>query len=401
MAFSLLLVNADSEAPLTQWQQFFDGTRGFSVLQTENEGYAVTGKNALASLLIKMDSSGNLLWKKTYQIGGKETFLPYLIQTEDGGYALAGTWENKFALVRVDSEGKMKWNKTYEHSAVFNYLRAFIRTNDGGYALVGTYLNQPPSDGQTWFVKVDFLGNIQWNKTIGSLGDFVNSALQTSDGGYAIIGTIWASETLPATPKIIKTDPDGNIEWNKTYGGMGRDQFYYTESFSGITTDDGGYLLSGFAGESSNTWRAWLVKTDSQGNMMWNKTYGEIGSLANSVVQTRDRGYAYAGVVNRKDAWIVKTDEYGNMDWNLTFKGGSIETFSKSILQTNDGGYAIAGTKDDKIWFVKLTVISPPSPVIPTIEKIVIVILAVAIAITITVIIHRKFIRRKWIIGIS
>jgi hypothetical protein len=396
MTFSLPPVNAEPEAPLIQWQQFFDGTHGFSVLQTENESYVLTGKNSSSSLLIKTDSSGNLLWKKNFQLEGKETFLPYLLPTEDGGYVLAGTWENKYILVSVDSEGKMDWNKTYEHRAVLNHLRALIRTNDGGYALIGTYLNQPPSDGQTLFLKIDSLGNIQWNKTIGSVGDFVCTTLQTNDEGYAIIGTIWASETDPAIPKMIKTDPDGNIQWQKTYGGMGRGQFYYTESFSGITTEDGGYLISGFAGDSSSTWRAWLLKTDSQGNMMWNKTYGEIGCLANFVVQTQDRGYAYAGVVNRKDAWIVKTDEYGNMDWNLTFEGISIETFSHSILQTNDGGYAVVGTKDDKIWLFKLTPKPPNTPVIPiTLETIVIFLLIIAICITIIAILYGKFNSKK------
>ena len=393
---SLLFVNSGFESPPIQWEKFFDGSRGCSVLQNENGDYLVTGEKGLASVLIGTDSSGNLLWTKTFQIEGKETFLPYLIQTADGGYALAGTWENNYALVRVDSEGNIIWTKTYERNALFNYLRSVIQTNDGGYALVGTYLNNPPSDGQTWFVKVDALGNIQWNKTIGSIGDFVNSVLQTSDGGYSIIGTSWASETSPARPKIIKTDPDGIVQWNKTYGGIGKAKFYYTESFSGIITDDGGYLSAGFAGESSSSWMAWLVKTDPQGKMIWNQTYGEIGSLVNSVINTRDGGYSFVGVVNRQDAWIAKTDVYGNMDWNLTFKGSSIETFCKSIIQTNDGGYAIVGMRDGRIWLVKITTLSQHSPVLtPLLETIVIVILAITLGITIVVFILSKSIRRK------
>ncbi|MCW4031064.1 MAG: hypothetical protein NWE80_01730 [Candidatus Bathyarchaeota archaeon] len=383
LVFSLQIVKAVSEAPPIQWQQVFEGTGGCSVLQTEDEGFLVTGANASASLLLRTDSSGNLLWTKAYQIGGNEIFLPYLVQTEDGGYALAGTLENKFILVRVDSEGNILWNKTYEHSSLFNYLRSFIRTNDGGYALVGTYLYQPPSDGQTWFVKVDTSGRVQWNKTIGSIGDFVNSVLQTGDGGYAIIGTIWASETLPATPKIIKTDPEGNEEWSKTYGGVGKGKFFYTESFSGVVTKEGGYLIAGFAGESSSSWVAWLFRTDSKGNMIWNKTYGDVGSLANTIIKTRSGGYAFAGVVNKKDAWLVKTDAYGSMDWNLTFEGSSIETFCNCMLQTNDGGYALVGTKGDKIWFVKIAALSPLSTVI--LPLIIIVILAIAIGITVAV----------------
>ena len=116
---------------------------------------------------------------------------------------------------------------------------------------------------------------MQWNKTIvGPLGNFANSVLQTIDGGYAIICTSWVSDSLPSFFKIIKTDSDGNVQWNKTYGGAGK--FSNSESYSGIITIDGGYLLAGDTGHSGN---AWLVKTDSQGNMMWNKTYGEEGSV--------------------------------------------------------------------------------------------------------------------------
>ena len=151
VALSLPFAEANSEAPSTEWQQFFEGSRGCSVIQTSDGGYALTGANASVSLLIRTDSSGNLLWTKAYQIGEIETFLPYLVQIEDG-YALAGTLENKFVLVRVDSEGNVAWEKIYELSGVFSSLRSFIRTSDGGYALVGTYLNQPPSDGQTWWM---------------------------------------------------------------------------------------------------------------------------------------------------------------------------------------------------------------------------------------------------------
>jgi hypothetical protein len=389
MVCSLPIVEANSEAPSMKWQQLFEGSRGCSVFQTANEGYVVTGANISASLLIRTDSSGNLLWTKTYRIGGNETFLPYLVQTEEGGYALAGTINNSYAIIRVDPEGNVIWEKTYELSAKFHYLRSFIRTSDGGYALVGTYLNQPPSDGQTWFVKVDIAGNVQWNKTIGDAGDFVASALQTVDGGYVIIGTSWRSETLPAIPKIIKTDSEGIIKWSETYGGVGKSEFYYTESFSGIITEDAGYLIGGFAGQNSSSWMAWLLKTDSQGKMLWNVTYGDIGSLANSVLKTMNGGYAFAGVVNRTDAWVVKTDEYGIMDWNLTFSGSSIEAFCNSVFQTRDGGYAIVGTKEGKIWLAKLTGVSYSSPLLPSIIVVTIAILTI-LGYILRKIFHRK-----------
>ena len=396
---SIPSLKAVIEAPAIQWQRFFDGSLGFSVVQTVDGGYAVAGINASTSMLIKTDSFGNLSWVKTYQIGGKETNLPYLFQTADG-YALAGTWENMFALVKVDSEGNMQWNKTYEYEAPFISLRSFIQTTDGGYALTGTF--SPPQNishsiGQIWFVKTDASGNMEWNKTIvGPLGNFANSVLQTKDGGYTIIGTSWASDILPSFFQIIKTDSKGNVQWEKTFGGAGK--FYTAESDSGIITKDGGYLLAGVSVEEglADAWIAWLVKTDSQGNMMWNKTYGETGSWALSVVQTQDGGYAFAGILNGTDTWVAKTDEYGSLDWNLTFVGSSIvgssiEDFGKPIIQTNDEGYVLVGTKEDKIWLVKLATPSqpPPTPLSP-LEIIAVALVAIVIVMTISVIIFNR-----------
>jgi hypothetical protein len=391
-------IKAVSEAPSVQWQQFFDGSRGYSVLQTEDGGYTITGINASTSLLVGTDPVGNLLWVKAYQIGGNETNLPYLVQTKDGGYTLGGTWENRFALIKVDSEGNTQWIKTYEYPAPSSYLRSFIQTSDGGYALVGTF--SPPQNithviGQILFVKVDALGNMQWNKTVvGPLGNFANSVLQTIDGGYAIIGTSWASDFLPSTFEIIRTDSDGNVQWNKTYGGEGK--FFTAESESGIITKDGGYLLAGVSLEEgqTNAWLAWLVKTDSQGNMMWNKTYGEVGSWAFLVVQTQDGGYAFTGILNGKDAWVVKTDANGDVDWNLTFAGStfigsSVEDFGKCIIQTNDEGYALVGTKDGKIWLAKISPSTNPASIWFPTETVAIVAAAI-IAIVIAAIIVGK-----------
>jgi hypothetical protein len=397
MLSSSFLAKAASEAPTTLWQQFFNGSRGYSVLQTEDGGYAVTGTNASTTLLIRTDSFGNLSWVKAYQIGGNETNLPYLVQTKDGGFALAGTWKNRFALVKVDFEGNTQWKKTYEHDAPYNYLSSFIQTSDGGYALAGTF--SPPQNishsiGQIWFVKVDASGNMQWNKTIvGPLGNFANSVIQTIDGGYAIICTNWVSDSLPSFFKIIKTDSDGNEQWNKTYGGAG--EFFNSECYSGIITADRGYLLAGDTGYSGN---AWLVKIDAQGNEMWNKTYGEVGSVINSVIQTQEGGYAFTGtgVLNWADAWVIKTDVYGSMDWNLTIVGGSfvgnsIEDFGKPITQADDGGYALVGTKDGKIWLFKLAALSPPLSITQSLlEIIAIAIVAVIIGITVIMFVFRK-----------
>jgi hypothetical protein len=116
-----------------------------------------------------------------------------------------------------------------------------------------------------------------------------------------------------------------------------------------LQTNDGGYALAGY----TNSFGAgdkdfWLVKTDSVGNQLWNKTYGGLGDeVAYSVIQTNDGGYALAGYTNSfgagdKDFWLVKTDSVGNQLWNKTY-GGLGDEVAYSVIQTNDGGYILSG----------------------------------------------------------
>lgn len=137
------------------------------------------------------------------------------------------------------------------------------------------------------------------------------------------------------------------MQWNQVYGGTRDD-----DAHSVIQTSDGGYAIAGetnsFGAGGNN---AWLVKTDSSGNMQWNETYGGAGSdEAYSVVKTSDEGYAIAGGTTsfgatKGDFWLVKTDASGILQWNETY-GGVGGSTAQSITQTNDGGFALAGYVD-------------------------------------------------------
>jgi hypothetical protein len=355
-------VNVLAKVPDLEWEHFFDGVVGYSVLQNSDGGFAIAGISPPGTLLIRTDSAGNLLWSKSYELSGTNTTLPYLVQTQDGGYALAGTLNNEYVIVKVDSSGNIQWNKSYLYVEPYNSFRDFVQTIDGGYAFVGTF--SPPQNsshavGQIWFVKTDASGNMQWNKTIvGPQGDFANSIVQNGDGGYAIFCTSWESETSPSAYKIIKTDSNGDEQWNRTYGGSGK--FFTAESDAGIATKDGGYLLAGVSVDKGSDWLAWLVKTDSQGNIVWNQNYGGIGSWALAVTQSSDGGYCFAGLYPGNEVWLVKTDYVGGLVWNETFAGASIwgssiEDFGKPLIQTRDGGYVLVGSLNSQIWLAKIS----------------------------------------------
>ncbi len=254
-----------------------------------------------------------------------------------------------YTILKVDSAGTLQWNKTYAFDAPTNVLRSFIQTSDGGYALLGLYLpSSGQSGGQIWFAKTDASGSIVWNKTIiGPLDNSPNTLLQTDNGGYVIIDSSYELNPSQSAFRLIKTDSDGNIVLNATYGGEGA--YHDPECNSGILAADGGYLLAGFlAGRN-----AWIVKTDSQGVTAWNQTYGDNNSAVTHILQTQDGGYAFTGILDGQ-VWVAKTDSSGTVDWSTTLSGTTyyfgIESNYESLIQTSDGGYVVAGTKDSSMW---------------------------------------------------
>jgi len=324
-----------------------------AMVQTSDGGYAIAGcTNSFGTggdcWLVKTDASGNMEWNKTY--GGTESEGAIaLVQTSDGGYAIAGN-TNSFGaggydqyLVKTDALGNMQWNKTYGGGSD-DYAGAMVQTGDGGYALAGCTYSFGADDGDFYLAKTDAAGNMQWNKTYGGENNDVAPAMvQASDGGYALAGYTYSFGAGDCNQYLVKTDASGNIEWNQTYGGTDDD---WARAL--VQTRDGGYALAGDTWSFGPSRDFYLVKTDASGNMQWNKTYGGTSTdIAYSMVQTRDRGYAMTGYTNSfgagyDDFYLVKTDTSGNMAWNKTY-GGTESEGAIALVQTSDGGYELAG----------------------------------------------------------
>jgi hypothetical protein len=136
--------------------------------------------------------------------------------------------------------------------------------------------------------------------------------MQTGDGGYTLAGYTESFGAGIADFWLVKTDTNGTVQWDKTYGGTNRDV-----AFALVGTGDGGYALAGGTYSFGGYCDFWLVKTDSLGNMQWNKTYGGAGyDEAYALVQTGDGGYALAGYTESFGAdpracWLAKTDAFG------------------------------------------------------------------------------------------
>ncbi|MEP7171604.1 MAG: T9SS type A sorting domain-containing protein [Bacteroidota bacterium] len=276
-------------------------------------------------------------------------------QTKDGGYIIGG-----FSF--SDSNGN-KTQASWDSSSISN--------NRGDY----------------WIVKIDSFGNKQWDKTFGSTNaDWLFALQQTIDGGYIIGGysksgiggdktqVNWDSLNLTNDYWILKIDSLGNKQWDKDFGGTGDDRLYSLQQ-----TDDKGYILGGFSKSDSSgdktqntvdivssTYRGdyWIVKIDSLGIKQWDKDFGGTdGDWLFSMEQTADGGYilfgySYSGISGDKtqasqgglDYWIVKTDSLGNKQWDKDFGGHNPEeSIFGNVFQTSDEGYLLAGTSYSNI----------------------------------------------------
>ena len=333
-----------------------DDEQANSVIQTSDGGYALAGwtdsygNDYYNFWLVKIDGQGNQLWTQTYGASG-DNEASSLVQTSDGGYVLAGFTNStgagvySFWLVKTDSKGNMLWSKTYGGTGD-SEAYDMIKTNDGGFLLAG-YTTTPGIGGrQILLVKTDSNGNMIWNQTYGGAGNnMANSIIQTNDGGYAIAGSTDYSGAGGNDYFLVKVAADGSMKWSQTYGGIGDDYAY-----SIVQSSDGGYALAGYSYSFSNGYNNfWLVKTDSNGNTLWSQTYdGASDSEASSMIQTTDDGYAVTGTIlsNSGEAdWLVKTDTSGSVQWNQTY-AGSGDSDATSLIQTSDGGYAMAGYTD-------------------------------------------------------
>jgi hypothetical protein len=292
-------------------------------------------------------------WSKTFSGGGANSVQ----QTTDGGYILCGSTEppplsasgvSSIWLIKTDASGNKLWDKTFHgKDETFGWDRGFSvqQTTDGGYMIGGSTEYSGTSEADIWLIKTDANGNKTWDKTFGdSEGGFGCSVQQTTDGGYIICGTTKYHDYGDGATDIllIKTDADGNKLWDKAFGGGGKS---HDIGSSVQQTTDGGYIICG----STNLYRTdtgiWLIKTDANGNKMWDKTFKSGHEVyQSSAQQTTDGGYIICGGIycyrtSEMDIWLIKTDADGNRLWDRTFSGG----FGISAQQTTDGGYIVSG----------------------------------------------------------
>lgn len=301
------------------------------------------------------------LWTRTF--GGIELDIAKSVQqTTDGGYIVTGyVGSGDIWLIKTDANGNEEWNQTF--GGIYQDVgHAILQTTDGGYIIAGFTNSFGVGNSDVWLIKTDLNGNEMWNQTYGGIdGDIAFSVQQTIDGGYIVAGYTISYGAGEADIWLIKTNENGNEEWNYTFGG-----YEYDTCYSVQQTIDGGFIVAGKTNSyGSGLSDSWLIKTDANGNEEWNQTFGgNFDDGINSVQQTIDEGYIVTGFTGsfgagNFDFWVIKTDLNGNEMWNQTF-GGSSNDIANSIKQTTDGGFILCGVTDSygagssDFWLIKL-----------------------------------------------
>jgi len=345
----------DKEVPVT-WQRTLGETAdeyAGQAIQTRDGGYLIgassasLGAHGSVKCLLKLSTDGDLIWGKVLE-GSRGEGL-YVQQTDDDGYIVAGDCVSDgegadVFLAKTDANGDTIWRKTFGGTEGES-VRALQLTGDGGYILAGFSYSFGAGSGDVWLVRTDPDGEILWHKTFGGPAfDYASTLEVTEDGGFIMAGQTHSFGAGESDIYLVRADAAGNLLWQKTFGGE------KVEHASAVQqTVDGGFAVAGRthsfgAGESD----IYLLKTDTDGALLWEKVFGEERYEWVSAMQcTPDGGLILAGLTDSfgagvSDVYLVKTDADGTVLWDKTI-GGSHNERAGTALQTSDGGYLVAG----------------------------------------------------------
>jgi len=402
--FSFSYINAQS--PAITWQKNYGGSQSEGieeVKQTPDGGFifagasksGIDGNKTVPSRgdwdywVVGTDADGESIWQSVAGGTGVDQ-LGSMDITDDGGVVLGGhsnsmssgdkSEDSKgmydYWVVKLDHTGAISWDVTIGGDGL-EQLNSIEQTTDGGYILGGISFSgisgdktqEAFGDRDIWIVKIDSVGNIEWQQTFGGdMEDEIFEIHQTSDDGY-IIGSYSLSDTTGNKTEpikggidywVIKLTATGAVEWQKVYGGSDWDFLTSIEQ-----TLDGGYIMVGQSDSPMSIDKSennhggsdcWVIKTDPQGNIEWDNTIGGTDDeIPICIRPTSNGGYILGGatfsgtsgditdpIIGGGDAWVVMMDANGNIVWDKIVGTGWIDQIN-SIVETSDKGFMLGG----------------------------------------------------------
>jgi len=283
--------------------------------------YVVLPSGATAIWLMELNSAGNIVWEKAYADPGDRNIrltAMSLRPTGGGGYLLGAriesSWEKKVLVLKVDSQGEIAWQKTYQLSEE-DFLQYIQKVSSGGYLAVGYTWNG--TDYDLWVLRLDNQGNLLWQKRYGGLEwDFGYSVQEIAGNRFLVNAGTASFGQGNYDAWILCLDSQGEVLWQKAYGGPADDHLYLMEKivdeyvFAGTTYSFGTGLSD-----------AWLVALDGQGQILWQRVYGggvgeEIWDIKFSEAEEALLAAGFTGSLGLGSpyAWLLKLDRDGYTD---------------------------------------------------------------------------------------
>lgn len=349
---------------------------GFALARASDGGFVCLGTTVSqgtsqsAILMVKVDKDGNRKWVKT--LPGNEGRS--ILATNDGGFVVVGDLNTRgqanlagFAnpvdssnvlLFRTDGEGNVVWSRTLGSAVTIEKGYFVTSTTDGGFLLIGNRFVRVGQTQQSAVVSVNMqivrtngLGVPSLAREYGLTGtdNQIGTAIQTTDPAtneqlYLWCGTASRQGATTTDARMVLANEFGNLRWDFFYGGAANDVG------SDVKQAGNGFILVGSTQSGTGGgFDVFLVRTDSDGRMLWSQTFGGPNDdFGASVAPTRDGGFIIVGSTassgnGGSDMYVIKTDGLGNQQWVKTFGGTGNDT-GRSVVQTDDGRYLILGT---------------------------------------------------------
>ncbi|GAA4078881.1 lipoprotein [Flavobacterium cheonanense] len=347
-------------------------------------------ENSLNSL-----SELSIVASKTFG-GSLDEKIGSVVKTSDGGMIVVGHTNSSDGdinkqydqidiwIIKIDSQGNKVWSKTIGGSKN-DYGTSIIATNDGNFIISGYTESSdgivPSNFGLHDFlvVKINSSGDVIWSKNYGFSGhDHAHKIIQTSDGGYFVVGfseysgiegsggtqnngeghEIGHKGVLHGSGEFIgvKIDSQGEFMWYRYFGGTQNDRVNDV-----VEANDGGFLMVGFSessdfdiNDNKGSYDFWVVKLQSNGSLAWKHNYGGSGiDQAFGVVKTNNNSYLIVGRSNSDDkdisvslggfdAWVIHIDDHGHLIWNKSFGGSEFDS-AEQVRMLSNGNFGIVG----------------------------------------------------------
>jgi hypothetical protein len=270
--------------------------------------------------LVKFGINGDVIWEHIYGMPDRYEIPQRVVQTTDDGFAMVGqammgigsSEHGDVYLIRTDTNGEQLWERTYgglQYDAGLDLLQ----TSDGGFLLLGWTYSYGEGQRDFYLIKTDSLGNQQWQETYG--GDGVEggqSIMELADGNYLLIGG-GSPDGVDSHGRLYKVAPDGAMIWTENYSMQNGNSL-----FTSVELSDGSLVSTGLTTADGEGNAGWLIKTDREGQELWQRKYNknEHTDLFYSILHTEDGGFLLSGVArnsetNSPDAWLLKVDSVG------------------------------------------------------------------------------------------